>query len=112
MTIYDSVISGEYLAWNTKDITLINCRITSNQGLCYIDNLTMKNCQLINSELTFEYCSQVDAQISSDIVSVKNPISGHIQADSIGELILDPDCIDPAKTVIETKQPALKAHAS
>lgn len=88
VTVRDSFISGEYLGWNSKKITLINCTVESIQGLCYIENLVMKNCRLINTTLAFEY-SSVDAQIDSDITSVFNPKSGTIEAHSIGELIVE-----------------------
>ncbi len=103
VTVYDSVIYGEYLAWNAKNITFINCTIESLQGLCYIDNLKMVNCKLINTTLAFEY-STVDAQIDSKIDSVMNPTSGTITAASIGELIMEKDRIDPDKTVIVCKE--------
>lgn len=99
ITVYDSFISGEYLGWNAKNLTLINCTIESLQGMCYIDNLVMKNCKLINTTLAFEY-STVDAQIDGKIDSVINPTSGRITAQSIGELILEKDKIDPDKTII------------
>lgn len=99
VTVYDSFISGEYLGWNAKNLTLINCTIESLQGLCYIDNLVMKNCKLINTTLAFEY-SIVDAEISGKIDSVLNPASGIIRADSIGELIIDKDKVDASKTKI------------
>ena len=53
VTVYDSFISGEYLGWNAKNLTLVNCTIESLQGMCYIDNLVMKNCKLINTTLAF-----------------------------------------------------------
>lgn len=99
VTVYDSLISGEYLGWNAKNLTLINCTIESLQGMCYIDNLVMKNCKLINTTLAFEY-STVDAEITSKIDSVLNPSGGCIRAESIGELILEKDKIDPGKTKI------------
>lgn len=99
VTVYDSFISGEYLGWNAKNLTLINCTIESLQGMCYIDNLVMKNCKLINTTLAFEY-STVDAEITSKIDSVLNPSGGCIRAESIGELILEKDKIDPGKTKI------------
>lgn len=102
VTIYDSTISGEYLAWNTKNLTLINCAIESNQGLCYIDHLKMRNCRLLHTDLTFEYCSNVDAEISSSIMSIKNPLNGKIHARSVGKIILDPTKINPGKTTIIT----------
>lgn len=88
VTVYDSFISGEYLGWNSKNITLINCTIESLQGMCYIDNLVMKNCRLLNTNLAFEY-SQADVEIVGNVDSVFNPKGGIIRADRIGELIMD-----------------------
>ena len=99
VTVYDSFISGEYLGWNAKNLTLVNCTIESLQGMCYIDNLVMKNCKLLNTTLAFEY-STVDAEITGKIDSVMNPSSGVIRADSINELIVEKDKVDPLKTKI------------
>ena len=99
VTVYDSFISGEYLGWNARNLTLINCTIESLQGMCYIDNLVMKNCKLINTTLAFEY-SSVDAEITSKIDSVMNPESGVIRAEHIDELIIEKDKVDPSKTRI------------
>lgn len=96
-------ISGEYLGWNAKNLTLIDCTIESLQGLCYIDNLVMKNCKLLNTTLAFEY-STVEADIQGAVDSVLNPAGGTIRADSIGELILQRDKIDPEKTRIIVRQ--------
>jgi hypothetical protein len=99
VTVYDSFISGEYLGWNAKNLTLINCTVESLQGMCYINNLKMMNCKLLNTTLAFEY-STVDAEISSRIESVLNPSGGEIHAAEIGELILEPDKIQPERTKI------------
>ena len=99
VTVYDSFITGEYLGWNSKNLTLINCTVESLQGMCYIDNLVMKNCKLINTTLAFEY-STVEADISTRIDSVFNPLGGTITAPSIGELILERDRVDPGKVRI------------
>lgn len=56
--------------------------------MCYIDNLVMKNCTLINTTLAFEY-SNVDVQVNGKIDSVMNPSRGIIRADEIGELIME-----------------------
>ena len=103
ITVYDSFISGEYLGWNAKNLTLINCTVESLQGMCYIENLVMKNCKLLNTTLAFEY-STVDAEITSKIDSVINPTSGQITAESIDELILEKDKVDPSKTKIICKK--------
>lgn len=101
VTVYDSFISGEYIGWNSKNVTFVNCTIESLQGLCYMDNLVMKNCLLLNTTLAFEY-STVDAQINSVIDSVMNPSGGIIRAEGIGELIMDETKIDPNMTKIIT----------
>ena len=99
VTVTNCFISGEYLGWNAKNLTLIDCTIESLQGLCYIDNLKMVNCKLINTTLAFEY-STVDAEIVGGVDSVINPTSVRIKADHIDELILEKDKIDPSKTII------------
>ena len=99
VTVYDSFISGEYLGWNAKNLTLINCTIESLQGMCYIENLVMRNCKLLNTTLAFEY-STVDVEICGKIDSVMNPSSGIIRADEIKELIMEADKINPEKTQI------------
>ncbi|WP_242335662.1 DUF3737 family protein [Limosilactobacillus urinaemulieris] len=100
VTIYDSKISGEYLAWNTKNITFINCTIESDQGLCYVDHLTMKNCRTLRTDLAFELCSNIDVEIKGSIMSIKNPISGQIKVDHVDEIIMDDPKIDQSKIKI------------
>ncbi len=100
VTVRDSYISSEYLGWNARNLTFINCTIESLQGLCYVDNLVMRNCRLIHTDRAFEY-STVDAEITGHVDSVFNPTKGRIVADSIGEVTLDPDRVDPSATVIE-----------
>lgn len=101
VTVRDSFISGEYLAWNSRNVTFENCTIESLQGLCYVDNLVLRNCRLINTTLAFEY-SSVDVDVHGTIDSVFNPASGVIRADAIGELTLDPERIDPSATTVIT----------
>ena len=93
-------IIGEYIGWNSKNVTFINCVIESHQGLCYMGNVKLVNCQLINSDLCFEYCTNIDAEITSVIDSIKNPYSGRIHAFDIKEIILDEQYIDKKKTTI------------
>jgi len=100
ITCYDSYIEGEYLGWNSKNLTFVNCEIESLQGLCYIENLTLVNCKMKNTTLAFEYCSNIDAEVVTNVDSVLNPISGVIRAKAIGELIMDETKIDPSKTKI------------
>lgn len=99
VTVRNAFISGEYLGWNAKNLTLIDCTIESLQGMCYIDNLVMKNCKLLNTTLAFEY-STVDAQISNRVDSVMNPSGGTIRAKEIKTLIMEKDRVDVNKTKI------------
>ena len=91
VTVRDSVIKGEYLAWYSDGLTLINCKIIGTQPLCYCKNLKLINCEMTDTDLCFEK-SDVEADITTHVISVKNPHSGRITLPSCGELIMD----DPA----------------
>ena len=99
VVVRDCLIIGEYLGWNSRNLTFENCTIESLQGLCYIDGLTMRHCRLVNTTLAFEY-STLDAQIDGRIDSVINPSGGIIRCQGIGELIQDDPAIDPGATTI------------
>lgn len=86
--VEDSILKGEYLGWFSENVTLINCKIIGTQPLCYCKNLKLIDCTMENTDLSFEY-SDVDGQIIGNIMSVKNPKSGIIEADSVGEIIMD-----------------------
>lgn len=88
VTVKNSTVKGEYLAWFSDGLTLINCKIIGTQPLCYCKNLTLIDCTMEETDLSFEY-SEVKADIIGDVLSVKNPASGYINADSIGQIILD-----------------------
>ena len=84
--VENSVVKGEYLGWFSENLTFINCKIIGTQPLCYCKNLKLINCTMENTDLSFEY-SEVEADIKGRIDSVKNPKSGTIIADSVGEII-------------------------
>lgn len=88
ITIRNSVVKGEYLAWYSENITFENCRIIGTQPLCYCKNLKLINCEMIDTDLSFER-SDVEATLTATIVSVKNPLSGHIYVPEVGEIIMD-----------------------
>ena len=100
VTVYDSLIEGEYLAWNSKNVTLVNCTISSLQGLCYVENLKLENCNLADTNLAFEYCSNIDATIVGGVKSILNPASGVIRADFIGTLTIQNDKVNSDDTEI------------
>lgn len=102
VTVKDCVVNGEYLGWYSKNLTFINCKIIGTQPLCYCNGLELVNCTMQNCDLSFEY-SEVEAEICGDILSVKNPESGKIIAESIGEIILTSDSKRPCNCEIVTK---------
>ena len=93
ITVENSLVKGEYLGWFSKGLTLINCHIIGTQPLCYCKDLKLINCTMEDTDLSFEY-SDVEADIKGHILSVKNPHSGHITADIIGEIILEDSVMD------------------
>ncbi len=99
VTVRNSFITGEYLGWNSKKLTFIDCTVESLQGMCYIDELEMINCRLINTTLAFEY-SEVNADIKGTVDSVFNPKCGTIKADRINHLVIQKDRTDPGRTKI------------
>lgn len=91
--VEDSIIDGEYFGWNSENITLKRCTIISHQGFCYMKGITLIDCKIIDSDLTFEYCENIDATVLSVIDSIKNPISGKIVCQGYKEYINDDENI-------------------
>ena len=92
VTVYDSVVKGEYLAWFSEGLTLVNCHIIGTQPLCYCKDLKLINCTMEATDLSFEY-SDVEATINGHVDSIKNPKSGTITVDSVGEIIMTDDVV-------------------
>ena len=86
VTVRNSTIKGEYLAWFSENLTLIDCHIIGTQPLCYCKGLRLVNCTMEGTDLAFEY-SDVDADVKGHVISIKNPRSGKITVDSVGEII-------------------------
>jgi hypothetical protein len=86
VVVEDSVIEGEYLGWFSDHLTLRRCKIKGTQPFCYCQHLILEDCELENCDLAFEY-SDVEASIKGHVDSIKNPKSGHITLDSVGEII-------------------------
>lgn len=103
VTIYDSELNGEYLGWHSKNLRLVNCHITGEQPLCYAHDLVLENCTFgPDCDRAMEY-STLRADIKGSITSIKNPRSGEITADSIGEIIIDENIKAPADCKIVVK---------
>ena len=88
VTVKNSVVKGEYLAWYCENVTFENCKIIGTQPLCYCKNLKLINCEMVDTDLCFEK-SQVEATVTTPVISIKNPLSGHIYVPTVGELIYD-----------------------
>lgn len=99
VTVKNSVIKGEYLGWYSEGLTLINCKIIGTQPLCYCKDLTLVDCEMEDADLSFEY-SDVQATVIGHIDSIKNPKSGTITADSVGEIISEDPVIECTGKVV------------
>ncbi len=86
VTVTDSIVKGEYLGWFSESLTLIRCHIIGTQPLCYCKNLRLVDCTMEGCDLSFEY-SDVEATVKGHVDSIKNPRSGKISVDSVGEII-------------------------
>lgn len=91
VVVRNSVVKGEYLAWYCENVTFENCRIIGTQPLCYCKGLKLIDCEMIDTDLCFEK-SEVEAVVTTPVVSIKNPLAGHIYVPEVGEMIMD----DPA----------------
>lgn len=90
VTVRNSIVKGEYLAWYSENLTLENCTIIGTQPLCYCKGLKLINCEMKDADLAFER-SEVEATVTSDVISIKNAYSGSISVMSVGEIIKSDD---------------------
>lgn len=88
VVVKNSVVKGEYLAWYCENVTFENCKIIGTQPFCYCKGLKLVQCELEDADLCFEK-SEVDATITTPVISIKNPLSGRILVPSAGEVIRD-----------------------
>lgn len=86
--VKNCTVKGEYLAWYCKNVTFENCVISGTQPLCYCEGLKLINCEMQGADFAFEK-SDVEATITSPVISIKNVRSGKIFVPSVEELILD-----------------------
>jgi hypothetical protein len=90
VTVRNSIVKGEYLAWYSENLTLENCTIIGTQPLCYCKGLKLINCEMQGADLAFER-SEVEATVTSDVISIKNAYSGSISVRSVGKIIRSDD---------------------
>ena len=97
VVVRNSVVKGEYLAWYSENLVLENCIITGTQPLCYCKGLRLINCEMHAADLSFER-SEVEATITTPVISIKNALKGRIAAPAVGEIIRD---IEGADAIVE-----------
>lgn len=88
VVIRNSVVRGEYLAWYCSNVTFEHCRIEGTQPFCYCRGLKLIDCEMVNTDLCFER-SEVQAEITTPVISIKNPWSGRIFVPEVKEVIRD-----------------------
>lgn len=88
VVVKNSVIKGEYLAWYSENVTFENCTICGTQPLCCCKGLKLINCEMYDADLAFEL-SEVEATLTTPIISIKNPIKGRISLPAVNEIIND-----------------------
>ena len=104
VTVRNSFITGEYIGWNSRNLTFENCTIESLQGFCYIDGLVLRNCRLVNTDRAFEYCTGIDAEVTTVVDSVVNPAEGTIRAAGFGAVEQDDPAIDLGKVHLVARE--------
>ncbi len=88
VTVKNSIVKGEYLAWYCENVTFENCKISGTQPLCYCKGLKLVNCEMVGADFAFEK-SDMEADITTPVISIKNPASGCITVPSVDEIIMD-----------------------
>ena len=90
ITVRNSIVKGEYLAWYCENVTFENCVIIGTQPLCYCKGLRLINCEMHQADLSFEK-SEVYAEITTPVISIKNATVGKIEVPSVEEIIMNED---------------------
>ena len=88
VVVRNSIVKGEYLAWYCENVTFENCVISGTQPLCYCRNLKLINCEMLEADLAFEK-SEVEAEVITPVISIKNPLRGKIKVPTVDEIIMD-----------------------
>lgn len=99
-----SPVEKAYLETLKEISNKIDDKVIGTQPLCYCEELTLINCEMIDTDLAFEY-SEVNADIKGHIDSIKNPKSGKIKVDRVGEVIKEGSIMeDTCEIVIKSEE--------
>lgn len=88
--VKNCTVKGEYLAWYCENVTFENCAIIGTQPLCYCKGLRLINCEMNGADFAFEK-SEVEATVTTPVISIKNPLFGKISVPSVDDIIIDED---------------------
>ena len=88
VVVKNCTINSEYLAWYSENVTFENCTLIGTQPLCYCKKLKLKDCKMVDADFAFEK-SDVDATVTTPVLSIRNPLSGTIRLPQVDELIMD-----------------------
>ena len=85
-------------------MTFDHCTIIGTQPLCYCKGLTLIDCEMVDCDLAFER-SQVQATVTTPVVSIKNPLAGsRITVPEVGTIIRDiPEAVGEVTVGIEDR---------
>ncbi len=88
VVLRNCTVKGEYLGWYCENVTFINCTIIGTQPLCYCKGLKLVGCRMLDADLCFER-SEVEATLTTPVISIKNPRAGIITVPACSEQIWD-----------------------
>ena len=99
-----TILAGESAIKECSNIVATNCSFEGNYPFWHVHGLKLENCTFDAAcDRAFEY-STLEADIRGAIANIKNPISGHIVADSIGSVTIDENIKAPADCIIEERK--------
>ncbi len=105
VTVYDSLLDGEYLGWHSKNVRLVRCHIAGEQPLSYMDNIVLEDCTFDPAcDRAFEDSTNIRARILGHITNIKNPASGSIIAQSIGSITIDEYVREPNSCIVQSEE--------
>lgn len=88
VTVRNATIKGEYLGWYSHNLRLEHCRIEGTQPFVHCEGLVLVDCEMVGCDLAFE-ASDVQATVRGHVDSIRDPRSGRIEVDSLGEFVHD-----------------------
>ena len=93
-----SFMNLRYPFWHDRGVTIRNCELTQlcRAALWYSEDVVIEDSKLhgivkmlhLKTDLAFER-SDVEAVITTPVISIKNPLSGLIQVPAVDEIIRD-----------------------